>query len=740
MSFIFIFSMSAALAGLDTNIKAPVITSPAANAVLAENTTSVNVTWTSTYSTFLVRVIDQTDSKIRDPRNSWKGTTNYVYIDAYKKKSIRIPVIKGHSYKFWINASSPKKFNDYGVEAAVYFSVGKGTVATCNAPSETKTCSITNGVGQQSRTCSNGVYSNYSTCAPLSCNSGFKISGNTCIANVVTPPVDLCAGAVLKQSCSITNGSGQQTRTCNAGVFSNYSACAPLNCNSGFKISGNTCIANVVTPPVDLCAGAVLKQSCSITNGSGQQTRTCNAGVFSNYSSCALTNCNSGFSASGNTCIADAPSTAGKCKSITRFAITWTFDGEYTCGQYANGDSWVVAPSTGLKVIGISPKSTVSGGRTINGTTINPKAEMWAKHGFDSSIDGGGFDEDLNAARPGGKDLSASNPLIVTKPSSLISSVSHPTAAFRPTITDISILTVVPSAPAAGSFRPPYAGSDKTHYWNKSHLDYSILKKEPVSGSPTPDSMNGNFTRPWFELATENAGRNFHPLNHQPEYGAYMAEIMGDALLTLHHNYTNAQKEKLYVSIVQWGLDLYGCATTGAMWPDNGGHNAGKKAPVVLAALALNDPKILSYADAKNPTKVVIDGINTTKGFIFAEDRQTWYVTQSDVGRELYQGDGRAREEYISSDIGIPEWGEKHASSPDRDGRNWSTYYRDINFVAHLGPALAIRMTKGGMKAWNWPAFFDYTDRSWVNSASQMNALPASMWRSYRNKYPTGEE
>jgi hypothetical protein len=416
--------------------------------------------------------------------------------------------------------------------------------------------------------------------------------------------------------------------------------------------------------------------------------------------------------------------TAEAATSVTRSAITWTFSADKTVGQYANGEWWVVGPVT---IINISPKSIVSGGRTINGSTINPDSAEYPIHGFDSAMaeTGLGYNAGANVGRPGGKDISAANPLVVQNGSSLISCVSHPVSTNRPTITDISILTVVASAPPAGSFRPPYCGNDKTHYWNKSNLRYNILQKLTLSGAPTVSEAADYFENPWFELATESSGRYYHPANHQPEYGRDMAWKLGDALLALHLNYTDAQKEPLYVALVQWGIDLYGCATTGARWADNGGHNAGRKGGLVMAGLALNDPKILAYANAKNPS-----------GFIFAEDRQTWYVMQSDVGRALYQGDGRQRDPYIQADVGIPEWGEKHASQPDRDGRNWSTFYRDINYVAHLGEALAIRLTAGGYQAWNWPAFFDYTDRSWSISSSAMRPFPAAMWRAYRNAQP----
>jgi hypothetical protein len=496
-------------------------------------------------------------------------------------------------------------------------------------------------------------------------------------------------------------------------------------CNSGYQISANSCVAIVPPTPVT-CVGAT-SQACTIANGSGSQSRTCTNGVFSAFSACAVTSCNSGYVVSGNTCVQDStPPVAGNCTTIKRFNITWNFK-ERPCGQYANGDWWVVGPVT---ITSISPASTkLASGRVINGSMINPNSAQFPQHGFDSHFAGftsGGFgyQDSLNVARPGQKDLSSTNLLNVPNNSSLVSSISHADATHRPTITDISILTVVPSAPAAGSFRPPYAGTDKAHYWNKNNLNYDILSRLPLAGTSSPNAIAERLiSRPWFELGTEGDSRNFHPENHQNEYGAYMAGEMNDLLLSLHLDYSNAEKELLYVRIVQWGLDLYGCAKTGGLWAGNGGVNAGRKAPVVMAALALNDANIKKYADSKS-----------TVGWIFHDDRQIFRVSDGDIGRQMYNGDGRQRDTYNISHKGLAEWGEKHDGSPDRDGSNWGTYYRDINYRVINGASLAIMLTTGGKAAWNNDLYFEYADRAWSISSGDMHALPGAMWKAHRSK------
>ncbi len=434
----------------------------------------------------------------------------------------------------------------------------------------------------------------------------------------------------------------------------------------------------------------------------------------------------SSVSSSTSSLLPPTPGSTVNCASITRLAITWTFDQSYPCGQYVNGDRYVVAPN-GIRITNISPMSIVSGGRTINGSTINPEVGQWTQHGFDSMMAGVGlnFVPSMNAGRPNERDISATNPSIVPAGSSFISSISHPNGENRPTLTDISILTVVAVTPLEGSFRPPYAGDDKTAYWQKSQLDYSKLQNVTFSGGPSLDGEAAKYARPWFEYGTEQAGRYYHPANHQPEYGLDMGTALGQSILTLHINATDAQKEKLVIPLVQFGIDLYGAATTGAIWAGAGGLNAGRKGPLVLAGIMLNDSKILAYADAK-------------RNKIFAEDRQTWYVsngangTVNDVGRVMFNGDGRQRDTYTDAHVGLAEWGEKHDDQPERDASNWSAYYRSMNYIAHLSETLGIRMLSGGRAAWNWPAFFDYQDRAWENASGEMYAFPAAMWREFR--------
>lgn len=512
--------------------------------------------------------------------------------------------------------------------------------------------------------------------------------------------------------------------------------------------------------------------------------------------------------------------------SLSQYGITWTFNTNYTTGQYANGDYYVVAPS-GLTITDISPASTytttASGtvtitnaspavitwtthglfegapvkfsttgalptgitagttyyvlstgltantfristsyegaaintssdgsgvqscetGRTKNGSVINPVSSgpNLIAQGWDSAMYSGqslqAWDKTLNAARPNDATLDAGNPLVVAAGSSLVSSISNATGTARPTLTDAAILTVVASAPSAGSFRPSPYGSAYSHTngFNKSSLNYSILRSlTPTATTPDLATVSGYFQRPWLEFSGTSLYQYTDPSNNGESYGREAQWKIGAAGLSLHLNYSNATKEELYVRLVQYGIDIYGAAAwSNGGWPGKGGILNGKKFQLVLAALALNDAGMLAYADAQQQ-------------FIFSEDMQTFVVQQSDVGRPLYHGDGEIRVEYIQSDVTTPEVGQQHRStlpvdsnySPQYDGRNWETMqYRDIIAGPNEGPMLAAILLTGGYAAWNNSTFFAYEDRYFPNritgGGANVDAFVVEMYNAYRS-------
>ena len=428
---------------------------------------------------------------------------------------------------------------------------------------------------------------------------------------------------------------------------------------------------------------------------------------------------------------------------ITQFGITWTFAKSYTYGQtygqFANGDYWVVGPAT---ITSISPKSVVdTTGRTLNGSVINPSPRNGVRQGYDSALYLTAYTPSLNVGRPNQQDISSLNPLLVPVNSSLVSTISMPTPGARPQLKTAAILTVLGVAPPAGSFRPSYSGANKSIKFNKSQLNYALLKKlAPVASTPTLVSVERMFERPWLDEIPNWVDDYEHPKDNMPNYGRDLTSQVGIGALMLHLNFSNASKEKLLVRYVQLGIDLYGISQDGGNnnWIPAGGIFSGRKWPILFAGLLLNDAAMKNIGPG--------DGTGTVQ---FAEDGQTFYVTQADINL-VHTPDLRNGPyvPYTQADLGMAEWGIEHSRAPINDNRAWSAIYRQCCTANSWdGQTLAARIM-GTNRAvppsvtslWAHPAYFDYMDRymavipssRWLRSWDQFSV---DMWDTYRVNY-----
>jgi hypothetical protein len=148
-----------------------------------------------------------------------------------------------------------------------------------------QSCNITNGIGTQSRNCTSSSWSNWSSCTFASCNTNYSLCGGMCSVSI--------------RSCPVANGVGSQTSYCSSGVR-RWNACNAVSCSSGYFLNGGACSS---LP----CTGSATR-SCTITDGVGIQSRTCNFGNWSNWSTCTVTSCNSNYTVCDNGCSASSRS------------------------------------------------------------------------------------------------------------------------------------------------------------------------------------------------------------------------------------------------------------------------------------------------------------------------------------------------------------------------------------------------------------------------------------------------
>jgi len=408
--------------------------------------------------------------------------------------------------------------------------------------------------------------------------------------------------------------------------------------------------------------------------------------------------------------------------TISQHGITFTFAQPTQCGQFVNGDWFVIGTP---QVVGMSPPSTTVSGRVINGAMINP----------DPSTQNQGYDTDLfdpqhySHSRNVAWNLSPSNPLQLQPNQSLIKSISNLNATLVPALKTCAVLTVLDRVPQNGAFRPAYAGADHQVRHDVRMIDWSKLHGLAAPpGRPDPVVWATKFERPWLDHAPGWKVRYLHPADNMPDYGRDLASLYNEAALMCNTSMNWADKRELTIHLVQIGIDFYGNKKGGAFWKGIGGHGSGRKLPILFAGALLGDQQMLNVGQ-DYPSMRNLDGTFTTH---FGEDSQTFYVEQTSTTAINWGYGG-----YAPLHLGMPEFGHSHVHSPNLDVVGWTTnsYRLCCTANAWIGAVLCARIM-GLVDEWNHPALFDYTDRyvtietsGWTKAWS---GWCEDMWDTYR--------
>jgi hypothetical protein len=248
---------------------------------------------------------------------------------------------------------------------------------------------------------------------------------------------------------------------------------------------------------------------------------------------------------------------------------------------------------------------------------------------------------------------------------------------------------VVERAPATGAFRPPYTGTAIPESWNTRNLQTSLLGSlEAVTGTPTLQSLLAKMENPlWGDQHPGWIATGAFAPGNSPTYGRDISSLHGEAALALHLDFPLAEKMPLLIALVQRGIDTWGIAVEEGEenWTPNGGHASGRKWPILFAQLMLGmDLTLIGWEDA-----------------LFGEDAQTWIVDESDIGRNGYTAEW----------VGRPEWGIRHATSPQHDNPSIVAPYRTCCTANAWGGFVMAARIMRAMEAWGHPALFEYYDR-----------------------------
>ena len=127
--------------------------------------------------------------------------------------------------------------------------------------------------------------------------------------------------------------------------------------------------------------------------------------------------------------------------NLSQYGITWIFNGDYTTGQFVNGDYWVIGP---LTINSVSPAPYTARTFFFNGSMVNPPN---GSQSYDSRT--------TYYGHPYEPSLSVSYPVVIPNGSSLVSTISRNQSLdfARPALQTAAVLTVLATPPASGSFR-----------------------------------------------------------------------------------------------------------------------------------------------------------------------------------------------------------------------------------------------------------------------------------------------
>ncbi len=387
---------------------------------------------------------------------------------------------------------------------------------------------------------------------------------------------------------------------------------------------------------------------------------------------------------------------------ITQYGVTWTLATAVPAGRFVTGDWWVVGPVT---VQSVSPAPTDE----RHGSVVNPPAGR--SQGYDHRI--AGFDPTLRATFP--LQLKPGDSLVSTASVETIGQKTPDTVRgqyCRGPLRTAVVLTCLDAVPPADAFRPAYVGTWR-ELFTASQLKRELLPRlEAPATVPDTKLYERYLERIWLDHMREWVNRKLHPLENMPDYGREITNIVSNVALMVLLDDPRGERETLLLRFIQKGIDYYGTALSDDdLWVANGGHNSGRKWPILFAGLMLGHEGMM-HVEAT-----------------FQEDQQTYYGRGFDGQKALWTIT-RTNPNKNHEEVDPATW-KTYGDAKGNNGQK-AEGYRKLNGPTWVGQALAARLT-GMVSAWDHPAFFDYVDR-WWNETHSANDFVQLMWIRYRDR------
>ena len=311
-------------------------------------------------------------------------------------------------------------------------------------------------------------------------------------------------------------------------------------------------------------------------------------------------------------------------------------------------------------------------------------------------------------------DRAAQLPLEINPGDSLVSSISLDEPAFNEIIVhsgrransplkSLAVLTSLAEPVPPDTFRPGYADLQKDRLYRASEIDWDVLPRLELAGAaPELEEVARWFARPWVDHVRGWASRDIHAVENMPGYGREVGRAVGIGGLMMLGDFSDEDKAPLVYAMVQVGIDNLAVAYRGGGWPAQGGFGNGRKLPIVLAAVLLDDERM------RNSNESAPDAV-------FGEDQHTEFG-QAWTGASV-RFTGQYPEAYKSNPERHADRGPyEHLEPGDWPGNNprmSESYRRCCTSISWVGQALTVRLLEAE-DVWGHDAFFAYVDR-WMH-------------------------
>ena len=385
--------------------------------------------------------------------------------------------------------------------------------------------------------------------------------------------------------------------------------------------------------------------------------------------------------------------------SIEQYGITWTFDEPVPVGRFVTGDYYVVGPVT---VASVSPGRTGRGEDFRHGSMLNPPVNNVTA-----------YDGRYTNVRQEHLDQAARFPLAMEPGDSLVSSISldertqnevlhgpHRDRPARSPSQAMAVLTVLEAPVPADTFRPGYADREKDRLHRASEIQWDVLPRLELPGNaPDIEEVARWFSRPWIDHVRGWTSRDIHAVQNMPGYGREVGRAVSIGALMMLGDFSDEARAPLVYGMVQVGIDNFAVAARGGGWPAQGGFGNGRKLPILLAGILLDDERMQNLAEHAPDA-------------VFGEDQHT------EFGEAWTGASVRFTGQYPEAFASNPERHADRGPYEHLEPRDWpgnrptmsESYRRCCTSISWVGQALAVRLLEAE-DIWGHDAFFAYVDR-----------------------------